>query len=368
LRRALACLSLAILSLLATGAAAQPRPDIIFIHHSIGRGFLHPSAGAVRDSLADWNRAKGTSVVLWDHDYGPDHPIWGLRDPAGVFVGYGYGEEFNNTLQVSGYRALFCTANAARDSLLANHDVIAFKPGYESGWLWLRTDEELASAKADYLLMRDFFDQHPEKTFVVVTQPPIHRNAPYLDERKDRARALSRFLTSHEFLGGRANVRTFDLFDLLATPDKPGDPYSNTLYYGYELNHDNSDPHPNELANTIVGAVFARFLYAVATDSGPVPAPAPRAPAILRPCAPNPFNPRTELRFTLAAPGATRLTLHDAAGRLLATLVNGDLPAGDHAFAWDGRDGAGHPLASGVYFARLQAAGARLTQKLTLAR
>ncbi|MHB8078115.1 MAG: FlgD immunoglobulin-like domain containing protein [Candidatus Krumholzibacteriia bacterium] len=363
------CLAVLLSAVAAPAGAALPvRNDIIFIHHSIGRGLIDPYTAAARDSLKVWNAANGTQVVLWDHDYGPDHPIWGLSDPQGINLGYGYGEEFNNTIQVAGYRALFCTDNAARDSLLANHTIIAFKPGYESGWLYLLSDAELDSAKADYLAMRDFFDQHPDRLFIVVTQPPLHRNAPYLDARKDRARALARWLRSPEYLGGRQNLATFDLFDLLATRDDPRDPYCNTLKYEYELDHTNSDPHPNDFADTVVGPQFALFIYRAATLGRPVDVPAAPPAIRLETARPNPFNPRTELAFVLGAAAHVRLTLHDARGRLVAVLTDADRAAGRHAVIWNGTDARGRPAPSGAYFARLRVGGETRVGRLVLAR
>jgi len=169
------------------------------------------------------------------------------------------------------------------------------------------------------------------------------------------------------FLGGRSNVFTFDLFDLLATPDDPADTLSNTLRYEYEISHDIADPHPNDLANTIVGPIFARFLYVLATG-GTVDVPPRTRPAALAAPAPNPFNPRTEIRVALGVAGRARLTIHDARGRLLAVLADAELPAGERAFVWDGRDRRGRAAPSGVYFVRLEAAGQRLVRKLTLAR
>jgi hypothetical protein len=358
---------LLLLTAVAAPARVGPRDNMIFIHHSIGRGLLVSSTGATRDSLAAWNARAGTEVVLWDHDYGAGHPVWGLSNTDGVNLGYSYGDEFNNTIEVDGYRQLFCTANAGRDSLMANHAVIAFKPGYESGWLWLLSDAQLDSAKADYLAMRGFFDLHPEKAFVVVTQPPVNRNADYLDPLvNDRSRALSNWLKSAAFLSGHPNVYAFDLFDQLATPDLAGDPLRNTLRYEYEADHATSDPHPNDLANTIVGPLFAHFLYTVAVTHGTgVPG---LNTAVTLAAWPNPFNPRVEFAFDLAEPAIVRLAIHDARGRLVAELDNGALSAGRHLQTWDGRDSAGRAAASGAYFARLQAAGRATVIKVMLAR
>jgi hypothetical protein len=81
---------------------------------------------------------------------------------------------------------------------------------------------------------------------------------------------------------------------------------------------------------------------------------------------PNPFNPRTTIRFGLSAPTMATLGVYDLAGRQLRLLQSGRLPAGDHAFRWDGRDGAGRPLGTGVYLYRLQAGPEVSTGKLSL--
>ena len=53
--------------------------------------------------------------------------------------------------------------------------------------------------------------------------------------------------------------------------------------------------------------------------------------------APNPFNPRTEILLSLARAGAAAVDVYDLRGRKLAVLHAGDLPAGRHRLAWDGR-------------------------------
>lgn len=83
----------------------------------------------------------------------------------------------------------------------------------------------------------------------------------------------------------------------------------------------------------------------------------PRADGLRVSCAPNPFNPRTTVRFTLPTAGAARLTVIDARGRCVRTLLAGDLPAGEQTVVWNGMDDAGRPAAAGVYVLRLLAAG-----------
>jgi len=89
----------------------------------------------------------------------------------------------------------------------------------------------------------------------------------------------------------------------------------------------------------------------------------------LLPAAPNPFNPQTRIPYDLPRTSPVRLTVHDAAGRLVRILVDGVVvTAGRHAAAWDGRDGAGRSVGSGVYFCRLEAGGEVRLSKLVLLR
>jgi hypothetical protein len=88
---------------------------------------------------------------------------------------------------------------------------------------------------------------------------------------------------------------------------------------------------------------------------------------VLHASAPNPFNPRTTIRFELARAGRTTLAIHDLTGRRVRTLVAGEqLSAAAHERSWDGRDDAGRPVAAGVYVCRLETDGFRAMQRMTL--
>jgi len=80
--------------------------------------------------------------------------------------------------------------------------------------------------------------------------------------------------------------------------------------------------------------------------------PAPAALAGLR-AVPNPFNPRTEIRFELPAPCRVEVRVHDLRGRLVWTDGGTDRPAGSAAVAWDGRDRGGRGVAAGAYIYRV---------------
>jgi hypothetical protein len=66
---------------------------------------------------------------------------------------------------------------------------------------------------------------------------------------------------------------------------------------------------------------------------------------------PNPGGRRTTFLFTLPQAGRARLEVFDAAGRLVATLADGEMLAGRHEVHWT------TPASPGVYFARLEAPG-----------
>jgi len=83
---------------------------------------------------------------------------------------------------------------------------------------------------------------------------------------------------------------------------------------------------------------------------------------------PNPFNPQVTLSVELARSADCQLEIIAVDGRRLRSLCAARLEAGEHAFVWDGRDGSGQPLASGVYLARLLSRGHAKEVKLVLLR
>jgi len=76
--------------------------------------------------------------------------------------------------------------------------------------------------------------------------------------------------------------------------------------------------------------------------------------ARLLPNVPNPFNPATEIRFSLARTGPVVVDLFDTAGRHVRHMDLGAQPAGDGGVTWLGTDDAGLPVASGVYLVRMR--------------
>ncbi|MBN1824759.1 MAG: hypothetical protein JW958_00750 [Candidatus Eisenbacteria bacterium] len=94
------------------------------------------------------------------------------------------------------------------------------------------------------------------------------------------------------------------------------------------------------------------------------------APFVVRldPNRPNPFNPTTTLRFYLSRPASARLAVYDVAGRMVRLLFDGKSPAGWNDVVWNGENGSGRPVGSGIYLSRLEAAGLVRTGKMILLR
>jgi len=83
---------------------------------------------------------------------------------------------------------------------------------------------------------------------------------------------------------------------------------------------------------------------------------------------PNPFNPVTKLRFTLAKAMPIRLEIYNLRGRLIRRLADRTYSAGEHVLTWYGRDEDGREAGSGVYLARLEAGTVIQTHRLMLVR
>jgi hypothetical protein len=81
---------------------------------------------------------------------------------------------------------------------------------------------------------------------------------------------------------------------------------------------------------------------------------------------PNPFNPKTTIRFDLPEAQAVRLAIYDTSGRQVALLVDEIRQAGYHAVVWNGTDHRGSSMASGIYFYRIEAGPLSQTTRMML--
>jgi hypothetical protein len=103
------------------------------------------------------------------------------------------------------------------------------------------------------------------------------------------------------------------------------------------------------------------------SDLSTTDAEAGRGAAWIEPPHPNPATGMSLARFALARAGHVRARVVDVRGSVVATLVDAPLAAGLHALRWPGTDAGGRRVAAGVYFLRLETAGAATTHKLVRA-
>jgi hypothetical protein len=81
---------------------------------------------------------------------------------------------------------------------------------------------------------------------------------------------------------------------------------------------------------------------------------------------PNPFNPTTTIAFDLERRGLAQVSVYNLLGQRVATLVQGELPAGRHAVEWDGRADDGRAVGSGVYVYCLESGARVISRKMVL--
>jgi hypothetical protein len=94
----------------------------------------------------------------------------------------------------------------------------------------------------------------------------------------------------------------------------------------------------------------------------------PALPVTLCQNHPNPFNPRTTIRFYLPEAQEIFLDVYDVRGERVARLAEGKREKGYHEVIWDGRNASGTTCSSGVYFSRLEAGKSTVSRKMVIVR
>jgi hypothetical protein len=91
-------------------------------------------------------------------------------------------------------------------------------------------------------------------------------------------------------------------------------------------------------------------------------------PARIEPAMPNPFTSETRIAFSMSSAGDVRLSVYTPEGRLVTDVVDEHMGPGSHSAIWNGRDGAGNKMGSGIYYYRLVTGKTILTGKMILLR
>jgi len=147
-------------------------------------------------------------------------------------------------------------------------------------------------------------------------------------------------------------------WDLIADGNPANDEIAKTI--ADEINNGRT------LGDGIIPASTPFILYSRPITGDPVTAPV-AAGVRLGQNYPNPMNPTTVIPFRVEAGSAgktVRIAIFDLAGRLVRTVLDAPMNAGDHSVTWDGTDDSGRPVNSGLYFYSLTADGRSESRKL----
>ena len=83
---------------------------------------------------------------------------------------------------------------------------------------------------------------------------------------------------------------------------------------------------------------------------------------------PNPFNPNTNIRYSIKDPGKVRIDIYNLKGQLIQTLTAEHNTPGFYQIAWNGCDANGKPVASGIYMYRMTSGNYSSVKKMVLAK
>lgn len=376
-------------------AAPAAVVKLVFIHHSTGGNWLADGNGGLGLALGANNYFVSDTNYGWGPDSigdATDIPDWltWFRGPStatymtALYAESGQHSTYTRTLADPGGEntvVVFksCFPNSALEGSPSD-------PPSASGWL------TVGHAKYVYNELLVYFGAHPEKLFVVITAPPLS-DATYAAN----ARAFNQWLVN-DWLAENAytlkNVAVFDFYNVLTS--NGGDANTNDLgsatgnhhrWWNGAVQHKTDgganvlaypssagDDHPTSAGSRKATGEFVPILnlfyqrwHDGSASAVNDQAPAPGRASLLG-VAPNPFNPRTTIRFALPEPGLVRLSVFDVSGRLVRTLVDESMTAGSHEVAWDGRDATGRGVGAGSYLVRMEFGGRVETSTMGLVR
>ena len=81
---------------------------------------------------------------------------------------------------------------------------------------------------------------------------------------------------------------------------------------------------------------------------------------------PNPFNPETNISFSIPTKQKITLTIYNLKGQKVRELVSGQLASGLHSVVWEGKDDNGKSVSSGLYFYKLRTDQKEISKKMLL--
>ena len=237
---------------------------VIFLHHSTGSGVYYE--GSVENWITNYNAENNTNIEISETNY-PDSP-WPWENYP-----YDYWKLWVDGACNSNETGIECLS-----TLTQKYDVIIFKHCFPGASIQADNSEgDIASGektlpnyKLQYSALRELFDEFPDNKFIAWTLAPLHRLATNNDEAK-RANEFANWV-KNEWLSEdgkeHPNIFVFDFYGLAAEMEtNPAKGKQFCLKYSYEGSHDDSDSHPNTLANQTIGPLFAQEIVDIALTS-----------------------------------------------------------------------------------------------------
>lgn len=121
--------------------------------------------------------------------------------------------------------------------------------------------------------------------------------------------------------------------------------------------------HNTLYAGTNGGGLFRLSSASGVDDEGSVSQP---GTVVLHQNYPNPFNASTEIRYRLKKTERVRLSVFNLRGGMIRVIVDGIQSSGMNRVVWDGKDGSGRGVPSGIYFYRLETEYGSTVRKLVM--
>ena len=142
-------------------------------------------------------------------------------------------------------------------------------------------------------------------------------------------------------------------------------PVTENFIYQVELNKVANQKSENPLKNPLIASSDSEIRYSITVKTGTITSNEPNVElpvsVYLAQNFPNPFNPSTQIHYSVSSQTHVRLAVFDMLGREVAILLDGEKPAGNYSVNFEASN-----LTSGMYMYRLEANGTVLTKKMTL--
>jgi C1A family cysteine protease len=149
----------------------------------------------------------------------------------------------------------------------------------------------------------------------------------------------------------------FDLGDYARVEFAYGEEVSDPEYLGITLGVGDGavklDSYVDEASSSIVAYTRGLGVFSLTRQQEPVSRPAGDAGVTILHNTPNPFAHATEIAYHVSRGGSITIEIIGIDGRVVKSLHRGGVTAGRHSIGWDGTDGAGARVASGIYFVRV---------------